>query len=42
MIIDRLHDSLGAVVWDVDLSKPLGFCDRSTLYDAWLAHVDKV
>jgi taurine dioxygenase len=39
MIIDRLDDSLGAVVWDVDLSKPLGFCDRSTLYDAWLEHL---
>jgi len=39
MIIDRLHDSLGAVVWDVDLSKPLDVADQVALYDAWLEHL---
>ena len=39
MIIERLHDSLGAVVWDVDLSKPLDVADQAELYDAWLEHL---
>lgn len=39
MRIDELHDSLGAEVRDIDLSKPIGSSDRSTIYAAWLEHL---
>jgi len=39
VVIERLHDSLAAEVKGIDLRKPLGFCDRSTLYNAWLEHL---
>lgn len=39
MIIERLHDSLAAEVSEIDLSKPVGAADRSTIYTAWLEHL---
>ena len=39
MIIEPLHDSLAAEVRGLNLSKPIGASDTSTLYDAWLEHL---
>ena len=39
MRINKLHDSLGAEVFGIDLSKPIGAVDRSTIYAAWLEHL---